>query len=41
MIVAIIGKKTKDGIVVTEVIDDKVTDVKLTNISIKKEKLKI
>lgn len=39
MIVAIIGHKTKDGIVVTEVIDDKVTDVKLTNISInKKEK---
>lgn len=36
MIVAIIGKKTKDGIVVTEVVDDKVTDVKLTNI--KKEK---
>lgn len=38
MIVAIIGKKTKDGIVSTEVVDDKVTDVKLTNISIKKEK---
>lgn len=38
MIVAIIGHKTKDGIVVTEVIDEKVTDVKLSNISIKKEK---
>lgn len=37
MIVAIIGRKTKDGIVVTEVVDDKVTDVKLTNISIEKK----
>lgn len=38
MIVAIIGKKTKDGIVVTEVVDEKVTDVKLNISSIKKEK---
>ena len=38
MIVAIIGRKTKDGIVVTEVVDSKVTDVKLNINSIKKEK---